>query len=72
MNGLGTIIAAGYDDTPGAWSFSADSANGGGEFTFSSQTAAVASVPDGGATVALFGLSLIGLQAARRLVKKKA
>ena len=63
LNGTGTIHSALHDDTPGTWSFSADTANGG-LFTFSSQTAA--QVPDGGATAMLLGLGVLGMATLRR------
>jgi len=64
LTGTGTIIATGYDPTPGAWSFSADQANASSNFTFSSQTAT--GVPDGGTTLLLLGGSLLGLSQLRR------
>lgn len=68
LTGTGTILALGYDPTPGTWSFSADQANASTLFTFSSQTAP--SVPDGGTTVALLGFSLLGLHGLRRKLGK--
>jgi hypothetical protein len=65
--GSGFITSAGYDPTPGTWSFSADSSTGGASFAWSS-TAGTKRVPDGGATIALLGASLLGLGAARRFV----
>lgn len=41
LTGTGTLMADGYDDTPAAWSFSADSPTGIANFAFSSGTAAV-------------------------------
>jgi hypothetical protein len=49
-----------FDPTPGHWTLSSS-----GRLSFSSST----SVPDGGATVALFGLSLLGLTGVRRFIK---
>lgn len=63
LNGTGTIHSALHEDTSGTWSFSADTASGG-NFTFSSQTAA--NVPDGGATAMLLGLGVLGMATLRR------
>ncbi len=65
LTGYGIMSLTGFDPTPGNWSFSADTVSG--VFTFSSQTAAV---PDGGTSVALLGLSLLGLAGARRKFAK--
>lgn len=51
--------------TPGSWTGTFNA--GGGTFSWSSSTA---SVPDGGTTLALFGLSLLGLHGARRKLAK--
>ncbi|HEY6226601.1 MAG TPA: VPDSG-CTERM sorting domain-containing protein [Verrucomicrobiae bacterium] len=58
-----------YDSTTGAWSFTISNPGGGAhsnfDFTFAnSQTA----VPDGGATIALLGVGLLGLGALRRKI----
>lgn len=63
--GLISTTVAGYDPTPGTWSFSADSSDGGAKFAWSS-TATTKRVPDGGTTIALLGASLLGLGAVRR------
>jgi hypothetical protein len=70
-NGVLSIIGAGspYDSTTGAWSFTISNPGGGAhanfDFTFAnSQTA----VPDGGATIALLGVGLLGLGALRRKI----
>jgi hypothetical protein len=62
--GTGYASAAGFEDTLGKWSFSADKV--GSNFSWSSTAAAV---PEGGATLALLGLGLIGLESARRRLK---
>ena len=63
LAGIGTIRAAGFDNTEGTWAFTSDH-TGGGVFTWSSTTVA-ASVPEPG-TVALLLAGLVGLFAARR------
>jgi hypothetical protein len=72
LMGSGTLHVSGFDDTPGSWSFTISNPSGGEhsnfEFTFAnSQTAA--GVPDGGATVALLGLTLVGVEMLRRKLK---
>ncbi|CAN5269579.1 hypothetical protein BH23VER1_BH23VER1_13120 [soil metagenome] len=62
VSGTGTISGNGFDPTPGVWNFTTQEPDAMGIFSFSSSTSSLASVPDGGATVALFGLSLLGLQ----------
>jgi len=64
--GILTTTVAGYQDTPGLWSFTADSTTGGTRFSWSSTTSQ--RVPDGGATFALLGASLVGLGGIRRLL----
>src|SRR5262245_12310691 len=66
LEGTGTLFGpAGFDPTPAAWSFSADETNT--VFRYSSTTSSLATaVPDGGATVTLFGLAFAGLAALRR------
>ncbi len=64
LSGTGTVSYSGplsYVDTSGSWrgTFNA----GGGTFTWSSSTA---SVPDGGTTVALLGITMLGLHGLRR------
>ncbi len=54
--GLGSITGNGFDATPGTWIGTFN--NQGTNFTFSASSTAV---PDSGASVALLGLSLLGL-----------
>ena len=65
ITGAGTLTGAGFDPTPGTWAFSTQSAGGINQasFTFSADTAAV---PDGGMTVALLGIAVVGLEGLRR------
>ncbi len=66
VEGTGYLSAAGYADTPGFWVFlSQGNSAANGNFSWNSTTH---SVPDGGATVALLGLSLLGLHGVRRKV----
>jgi VPDSG-CTERM motif len=67
LMGSGTLHVTGFDDTPGLWSFTISNPGGGAhpnfDFTFAnSQTA----VPDGGATIALLGIALVGVEVLRR------
>jgi hypothetical protein len=62
--GTGVLTNANYDNTPGLWSFTADSTTGGARFSWSSTSSA--KVPDGGTTFALLGASLLGLGGVRR------
>lgn len=66
--GTGVIKAGGYDDTLGAWSFSADSSNNA-NFSWSSTTSA--NVPDGGTSMSFLGLSLLGLAGVAKKLRKK-
>ncbi len=68
LTGFGTAYLTGFDATPGLWSFSADRNTGATVFTFSSTTQVPPpSVPEGGATAALLGLSMLSLGFMRRL-----
>jgi hypothetical protein len=58
--GTGTITGNGYT-APGTWRFSTQDDPSNGVFSFSAST-----VPDGGATVALLGLALAGIEGIRR------
>ena len=65
VSGKGIITGpAGFDATPGEWAFTSQSAAGhtGMTFSFSANTVAV---PDGGMTLALLGVGLMGLGAFR-------
>ena len=65
VSGTGTITGNGFDATAGTWSFSAQDDPSNGVFSFSAST-----VPDGGATVALLGLSLAGIEVIRRKLRR--
>lgn len=66
VEGIGTATITGFDPTPGTFSFSSSGKTS--NVSFSASTTA-SPVPDGGATVALFGLSLLGLTGVRRFIK---
>ena len=70
VTGVGTIGGAGFDTTPGTWSFTISNASGktSGTFGFQSDTAA-GRVPDGGATAGLLGFALAGVEMLRRNFK---
>jgi hypothetical protein len=59
LSGSGTVMAAGFDDTAGTWSLTANSA--GSIFNFSSGTTVAEP-----ASLALIGLGLVGLVVGRR------
>jgi len=67
ITGIGTLSKAGFTTTPGDWSFTVSNAGGKKHTTFGFQadTAATA-VPDSGATAALLGFALAGVEAFRR------
>ena len=65
VSGTGMVTGTGttnYTQTPGTWNFSTQAGAPGGQFSWS----AASVVPDGGTTMALFGLSLLGLYGVRR------
>ena len=67
VSGTGIITGpAGFDATPGVWAFTSQNAGGHPHSTFSFSANTVAGgVPDGGMTVALLGVGLMGLAAFR-------
>lgn len=70
ITGVGTLSAAGFDTTPGKWSFTVSNAGGTPSTTFGFQSDTKgAAVPDGGATAALLGVALSGVEAFRRKFK---
>ncbi len=60
VKGMGTLYGNGFDSTPGEWFFSTQGQPADGVFSFSSTTVAQG-VPDGGSSVVMLGLGLIGL-----------
>ena len=74
VEGTGFIVGNGFDQTAGTFSFSTQENDVNGRFSFSAAgvaTPAGTNVPDGGATIALLGLSLLGLQGARKAIAKR-
>ena len=67
VSGTGTITGHGFDPTAGTWSFSAQDPSADGVFSWSGGSEAI---PDGGATVALLGLSLAGIEGIRRKLRR--
>jgi VPDSG-CTERM motif len=67
IKGTGTISGNSFDPTLGTWSFTTQNPSANGIFSFSASGLAV---PDGGATVTLLGLALVGVEVVRR--KRKA
>jgi VPDSG-CTERM motif len=73
--GFGTISGNGYDPTAFEWELSAEDPTTGGsaQITFSATaepTSNIATVPDGGLTLALLGLALAGVEGLRRKLSK--
>ncbi|MGC2353370.1 MAG: VPDSG-CTERM sorting domain-containing protein, partial [Candidatus Udaeobacter sp.] len=60
----------GFDATAGTWSFTAQNGSANGVFSFSASTFSSQATPDGGATVALLGLALAGIEGTRRKLKR--
>jgi hypothetical protein len=77
VTGSGALTSMGFTGTGTAYINGVGSAatwslQGGGrnfQFTFSSSTTTASGVPDGGATVALLGMGLVGIAALRRKLK---
>ena len=64
ITGIGTVMGNGFDPTQGSWSFTTQSPDANGVFSFSAGTSTP--VPDGGVTAALLGIGLVGLELFRR------
>ena len=74
VSGVGTVSAAGFDNTNASWNFSTQSPGAGQPPVFSFSAASGSpgggpgtNVPDGGTTAALLGASLLALGALRRV-----
>jgi hypothetical protein len=68
ITGTGMVSGNGFDPTPGEWSFTSSDSNGKIRSSFGFQSDTVA-IPDGGATAALLGLALAGIEVLRRKFK---
>ena len=66
--GTGTITGNGFNDQFVSWNFSVQDDPSNGIFSFS---AGSESTPDGGATVAMLGLGLAGIEGIRRKLMRK-
>jgi len=64
-----TGLGSPYDPTPGDWTFTITSAGQDPDFRFGF-VSSTAAVPDGGMTVALLGLALVGVEGLRRKLMK--
>jgi len=69
ITGVGTLSGAGFDPTPGTWSFTVSNALGKPHATFGFTSDTASTVPEGGATAALLGLALGGVEVLRRKFK---
>jgi hypothetical protein len=67
VEGTGTVSGNGFDPTDGIWRFTSQSPSAAGVFSFSASTEVV---PDGGLTIALLGMGLVGLEGLRRKLRK--
>jgi len=70
VTGTGIVSAAGFTPTPGDWDFIISNV-GGATHTSFSFVATTATVPDGGSAVALLGIALTGIEAARRMIRAR-
>ena len=68
VSGTGTITGNGMEPSFGTWFFSVQDDGADGVFSWSGGSEAI---PDGGATVALLGLSLAGIEGIRRKLRRK-
>ena len=68
-SGIGVVSGNGYDATPMIWNFTTQDPRAGSDpdsWTFSASAASSGSVADGGATVMLLGMALLGLAAVNK------
>lgn len=68
--GTGKLNAVGFEETDGVWEFTTQGSAAQGVFSWSSSTEAKP-VPDGGTTLAMLGLSFLGLGGVSRLLRRK-
>jgi hypothetical protein len=69
VQGFGIMSGNGFDPTAGIWRFTTQDPSAGSPPTFSF-SASTASLPEGGATLALLGLGLAGLEGLRRKLRR--
>jgi VPDSG-CTERM motif len=69
VNGTGTISGNGFNLTGGTWSFTTQNPSAHSKFSFSAATGGA--VPDGGSSVALLGIALVGIEGMRRSLRAK-
>lgn len=67
IEGIGTVSGNGFSPTPGNFAFSTQGSPANGVFSFSASTGT--RVPEGGLTLALLGLSVIGIESMRRRLR---
>ena len=70
VSGTGFVHGNGFDPTFGTWSFTTQDPSAGGSLPRFSFSAATGTVPDSGSTVALLGLTLVGVEFLRRTLRK--
>lgn len=68
LTGVGMASLIGFDSTPGNWSFTATQNVSGTTAVFGWDSINSPRVPDGGATLALLGMSVLGLGGVRRFL----
>lgn len=73
--GTGYVKASGFDNTAGTWVLTTQRSNVGTgaartQLSWSSSASTAEEVPDGGTTLALFGVTLLGLCGARKLRRR--
>jgi hypothetical protein len=68
LQGYGTAYLTGFDATPGSWEFTSIGNQSTFAWTSTVDAPIASSVPDGGSTLAILGLSILGLGGARRMI----
>ena len=69
VQGFGTLSGNGFDPTAGIWRFTSQDPSAGAPPTFSF-SASTEALPEGGATLALLGLGLAGVEGLRRKLRR--
>jgi hypothetical protein len=70
VQGFGVLSGNGFDPTQGIWRFTSQDPSAGAPPTFSF-SASTAALPEGGATLAMLGLGLAGIEGLRRKLRRK-